>query len=134
MKTILLVDNDLGFAFWLGHALDQAGYEALPARTIPDVAKLLEELNVAIDLLLINAALHGASSFIADLRRAQTSFKVIAIYDEPRPSQLFTGADAVYHKTSAVDESTRLKWVEAVENVLAGNVARPNCSETSAVG
>jgi hypothetical protein len=30
--AVMIVDSDLGFAFWLGQALDYAGYQALPGQ------------------------------------------------------------------------------------------------------
>jgi hypothetical protein len=125
VKTILLIDGDLGFAFWLGHALDQTGYETLPARSVPDAIKLLEEFNIAVDLVLINTSLPEAESFIAGLRRAQTPFKVIAISDTPQPFPPFPWADAIHHKSEAVDEATRSEWIQVVKSVLMVNV-EPN--------
>ena len=123
MKTILVIDNDLGFAFWLGHALDQAGFEALPARSVPDAVKLLQELNVAVDLVMINASLPGAASFLTELRLAQTPFKVIALYDSPQTTTPVLEADATCWKTESVDELARLEWIQTVRAVLTAKVA-----------
>jgi hypothetical protein len=32
-KTVLIVDEDLGFVFWLGRLLTETGYQAWPARS-----------------------------------------------------------------------------------------------------
>ena len=42
MRTILIVDSDLGFVFWLGRALHDAGYEALPAKDVPEATAIIE--------------------------------------------------------------------------------------------
>lgn len=119
MKTVLIVDPDLGFAFWLGHMLDQAGFEALPARSVPDAVQLLEELNVAVDLVLLNSALPDAASFVADLGLRQRPFKVIVVHDRPQTFELFPEADATRSKTEAVDEVACQDWIQTVKAVLA---------------
>jgi DNA-binding response OmpR family regulator len=118
VKTVLIVDPDLGFAFWLGHTLDQVGFDALPARSVPDAVQLLEELNAAVDLLLLNTALPDAASFVADLRLRQRPFKVIAIHDRPETSEPFVQADATRFKTEAVDEVARQDWIQTVKAML----------------
>jgi len=123
VKTVLLVDSDLGFAFWLGHALDQAGYEALPARTVADALKLLAELQVTVDLVIVNVAIPATDSLIAALRADQPLLKVIAVYDAPSLGGPFAGADAVRAKPSIVDENTRTEWVEAVKTVFGTRFA-----------
>ena len=35
MVTVLIIDNDLGFIFWLGQILNDVGYAALPAKLRP---------------------------------------------------------------------------------------------------
>src|SRR5260370_6183096 len=47
-RTVLIVDRELGFVFWLSQALDEAGYRAFPAKSIPDANNLLLELNIEI--------------------------------------------------------------------------------------
>src|SRR4029077_1698104 len=81
VKTVLLVDDNLGFAFWLGQALDRAGYETWPARSVPAAESLLKEVPLAIDLLVINATLPLAPAFATNLCRTRTDFKVIAVYE-----------------------------------------------------
>ena len=59
MKNILIVDNDLGFVFWLCQALDAAGYETLPAKGVPEAVALLDELEVWVDVLMVRRTLPG---------------------------------------------------------------------------
>jgi hypothetical protein len=71
IRTVLIVDPELGFVFWLGQALDRAGYQALPAKSCEDAAELLKQLNVEIDLLIVGHSLAGAGAFADALRHAQ---------------------------------------------------------------
>ena len=61
-KTILITDRDLGFVFWLGQLLDDAGYQALPARSSVDAIALQNQFHLKIDLLILNPSLVGYAS------------------------------------------------------------------------
>src|SRR5438445_4672062 len=78
VKSVLIVDEDLWFVFWLGRLLNEAGYEVWPARSGHDAAVLMKELGAGPDLLVINPNSSGAASFFEDQRR-RTDFKTIAI-------------------------------------------------------
>jgi hypothetical protein len=120
VKTVLVVDSDLGFAFWLGHALDQAGHYALPAFSPAGASRLLTELGLPPDLVIINATLPNAASFIADLRLSQPALKVVAVVDTPGdPSPAFLQANLVEHKPAAIDERVRREWVDMVRMILS---------------
>jgi hypothetical protein len=119
VKTVLLVDDNLGFAFWLGQALDRAGYETWPARSVPAAESLLEEVPLAVDLLVINASLPRAPAFATDLSRTRTNFKVIAVYEEATdPLTSFPQACAVHQKPHTIDVAAKLEWVQLIRVVL----------------
>ena len=122
VKTVLIVDSDLGFAFWLGHALDQAGFYALPAVSASGASKLLTELGMSADVVVINAAVPDAASFIADMRLGQPALKVITVVDDPdeRPP-VFLQANLVEQKPRVTDETAREDWVEIIRMILAAN-------------
>ncbi|HXK01337.1 MAG TPA: hypothetical protein VMS37_02980 [Verrucomicrobiae bacterium] len=123
VKTVLIVDNDLGFAFWLGHALDQAGFYALPAVSASGASKLLTELGLNADLVVINANLPDAASFIADLRLAQPALKVVTVVDDiEEPPPVFLQANLVEQKPIATDENARHDWVETIRMILSTNI------------
>ena len=56
MKSILIVDDDLEFLFWLGRSLTRIGCVAVPARTISDAFVILANVSVAVDVLMFNPA------------------------------------------------------------------------------
>ena len=119
IKTVLIVDRELGFVFWLGQALDRAGYQALPAKSCEDAAELLNQLNVEIDLLIVGHSLPGASAFADELRRSQGYLRVIAVIgDGEEPSSPFPGANASQPMLSGVDEASETEWLEAIEGVF----------------
>ena len=120
MKTVLIVDDDLGFAFWLGQTLDRAGYETWPARSVTAAKALLAEVKLAVDLLVITASLPRAPSFASQLGRTKSDFKVIAVYPELGDEvEAFPKASAVHRKPQTIDTAAKLEWVQLVKGVLS---------------
>jgi DNA-binding NtrC family response regulator len=119
VKTVLIVDDDLGFAFWLGQALDQAGYETWPARSVTAAKSLLAEVRLAVDLLVISASASRAHALVTYLGRSKPDFKVIAVYDELSDRiKPFPKASAIHQKPETIDTAAKLEWVRLVTGVL----------------
>jgi hypothetical protein len=118
-RTVLIVDRDLGFVFWLGQALDNAGYRALPAKSIGDAATLLGQMNLEIDLLIVSLFLEGAAEFADALRRFQGHLKVIAVIGEwEEPSSALRGADASERRPLSLGDVSRIQWLRTIQRVL----------------
>ena len=119
VKTVLIVDDDLGFAFWLGQALDRAGYETWPARSVTAAKALLAEVRLGVDLLVITATLPRALAFATYLGRTKQDFKVIAVYEDLSDGiKPFPKAAAVHQKPQTIDTAAKLEWVQLVTGVL----------------
>ena len=63
MKTVLIIDSDLGFVFWLGRILQGAGCEVIPAKSSAEASVLLSELSTGVDLLIVDSRLAGVVDF-----------------------------------------------------------------------
>ena len=113
MTNILLVDSDLGFTFWLGQLLDEAGYEAFPAKSVTDAIQLLDQLKFQIDLLIVNPTLEGAVSFASDLRHSHPQIKIVAVHD-PEVSGDWPEVDASRSKTHRTDDAARNEWLSFI--------------------
>lgn len=118
VATVLIIDDDVGFAFWLGQALDEAGYKALPAKGVSDAVDLLSEYKLEVDLLIINPALPGAVDLIPDLRRSQARLKVIASIEGAEQTFKVPGVDRSLLKPVGVDETVRLNWLVTIHDFL----------------
>ena len=120
VKTVLIVDDDLGFAFWLGHALDRAGYETWPAKSVVAAESLLAQVKLAVDLLVIRASLPWAPVLAAHLHHTRAGLKVIAVCDEPGDIvERFPSVCAIHQKPQTIDTAATLEWVRLVKSVLA---------------
>jgi hypothetical protein len=104
--------------FWLAHSLDGVAYSALPAKSVPDAALLVMQLDLKVDVLVINLALAGASSFMAALHRLQKDARVVAILNDRQQAIHSPGVNALHPKPSILNEADRAEWVQCIERVL----------------
>ena len=119
--AILLVDPDLGFVFWLGHALDSAGYNAIPAKDVFAALELLEEHKLAMEILVIDPLLPDAFAFISRVRRSRPAARIIAAvppeWDETVP---VPGVDAAIRKLGKFSPEAASEWIGTIQRLLAG--------------
>jgi DNA-binding NarL/FixJ family response regulator len=118
MKTILIIDDDLGFVFWLGPVLAHAGYEVLPAKGFSDASTLLSELNAKIDLLIVNPSLPGVADFVSALRRSRPNAKILFALDNDQPAGPIQNADIIARKLLQQDAAAATLWLRVVEQAL----------------
>ena len=118
-ETMLIIDNDLGFVFWLGHLLEAASHSALPAKSVPDAALLVLQLDLTVDVMVINLALSGSLDFIAALHRTQKNLRVITIRDDVEQTLGYIpGVHASHPRPAVLDEAARVHWVRCIESVM----------------
>ena len=119
MKTIVIIDDDLGFVFWLGRVLGDAGYQVLPAKGFSEASALLSELNTEIDLLIANPSLAGAVDFVNALRRSRPNAKILAVLSEKdQEAGQIQNADITARKPLQADAAAATLWLKMVEQVL----------------
>ena len=118
-RTVLILDRELGFAFWLGQILDFSGYNAFPAKSCEDAAELLNHLKTPIDLLVLGSASARALAFADSLRRSHRQLKVLAAVGEgAEPSSIFS-ADAVQNKPSTAASVSSMDWLRTIDALLS---------------
>jgi hypothetical protein len=114
-KSVVIIDDDLGFVFWLGGLLGKAGYPAWPARSVADAAELLEELHTGLDLLIINPRVDGAAEFLAAQKRKH-GIKTVAIREEE--GEPLPPTDGVIERPRQFDDMSALECLGALEAIL----------------
>jgi hypothetical protein len=82
VATILILDNDLGFAFWLGQTLTAPHCTALPALSVDEASALIGEFKLKVDFLIMNPAMPGAVEFTRALRKEQRQMRVATLATE----------------------------------------------------
>ena len=116
-RTVLIVDTDIGFVFWLGRVLADGGYQPVPARSVSAAILLLPHIAARIDILIVNTSLQRSGSFINRLRCSQTNLKVIAVAENVDVGGV-SGLDASKGKPLNSDQSSKAEWLELVGNVI----------------
>ena len=78
--AVLILDDDLGFAMWLGRALHEAGLAAFPATTVQEALAIAANIAPGkIHGVVANLALVGARELIEQLAARNKLLKVVAI-------------------------------------------------------
>ena len=117
MRNVLIVDNHLGFIFWLGEVLIGADYQPWPACTVSDAVTVAGGKDtVPLDLLIVNPSLPGVSHLISRFRRRQPQLKVMALglHNE----SVLTGIDTWRERPTQPDPAARQKWLRAIDRMF----------------
>ena len=140
VKTVLVIDDDLGFLFWIGKTLEHAEYNVIPAVSTAKAHSLLSALALAPDLLIINPVLPDSADFIDILRRDSPGLRVMAAVDEDtrettridvevdrwvqKPPGLIIAEGAFLDQNSDTerdDQASREEWLLILRMALEGN-------------
>jgi DNA-binding response OmpR family regulator len=127
MSVILLLDDDLGFVFWLGQALAEADLKPMPAQSVAAAERLLRVFKVKVDLLIVNPAISGGAEFARTLRRRQRRLPVVAALGHPDDLEpVVRDADTARSKPMVLDGAAREEWLLLVEGLLSGRGGGPS--------
>jgi DNA-binding response OmpR family regulator len=119
VKTVLILDADLGLLFWLGKTLDSAGYRAVPAKSVSDAERFLKDVRLTIDLLIADPTLDDAAAFARRLKEAQGHLRVIAVIGSDEDLERgFQGVDAVVRESGALDDAETTHWLDTIRRAL----------------
>ena len=58
-QTVLIIDEDSAFVFWLAKLLSDAGYYSLPGLNCQQALSHIRELNATIDAVIVDPNLPG---------------------------------------------------------------------------
>jgi len=121
--TVWIVDDDLGFVWWLGEIFTDAGCRALPALSCDHAISLVKRLNLSVDLLVVNPQLVGVSGMLQAISHAHPSFKVAVIGMAPEGLNYAFHPLAILERPSGWDSLSRHEWMKRVRNLLKEIVA-----------
>jgi len=123
IENILIVDDDLGFLFWLGDVLIGANYQPWPACSFSDAITVVGRKPVVrLDLLIVNPTLPDVSKLPALFRRAQPHLKVIGLGRQDKAS--LPGVKAWHLKPGPTDDGARQDWVRAIKGLFVSRRSR----------
>ena len=121
--AIIIMDNDLGFAFWLGRALDHAGYRALPARSVTDAAAVLAEVDMNLRLLILGGPQAGAEGLVALCRQKHRDVRIMRLREDNVPADRASRTDNECRKPAGRSAGNRMELLCTIYGLLASEPA-----------
>ena len=116
--TVWIVDNDLGFVWWLGEIFTEAGCRTLPALSCEQALALIKSLDVGVDLLVVNPQLPGIVKMLQILSRAHPNLKIVAIGKASAVLPAALRPQASLERPSASESISRSEWLKKVRKLL----------------
>lgn len=91
----------------------------MPAKSVPDAAKLVVQLNLAVDVLVINLAVSGSVDYIAASQRSNSDLRVVGVLNDSVEVANVPRVHAIHFKGTVLDEQAKAAWLQCVQGVLA---------------
>ena len=131
-RTVLMVDEDLGFLLWLGQLFAEIGYRSVPASSCRQAASHLKKLKVNISLVVVNQGLKGARSLLKTLEGDANRIRIILIRNPTATAFVAVPESAILDKPRAWENIARAEWLQRLRQALAD--APPLAAAAAAAG
>ena len=116
--TVLIVDSDFGFSFWLAEIFSELGCHPLPALDCQKAVSLATGLDLKVDVMVVNPAMPGISKMMQSLRRLYPSVKVVAVVGAKVDAVRNIEAAAMLKRPAGLIPISRQEWVRRIRQVL----------------
>jgi DNA-binding NtrC family response regulator len=116
--VILVVDEDVGFLWWLGELFHEAGFRSIPALNCQQALALSRTVPGGVDLLVINPALKGVSGLIQSLTGAHPP-KIVLIEEAGAAPIPGVQALATLERPSGPEPVSRAEWRQKIAKILS---------------
>ena len=118
--TALIVDDDVGFIFWLGDIFGRAGWNLVPALNCRQAVSLAVLWDSYIDLVVVNPAISGVSEMVETLSRVHRP-RVVILRDPD--VEVSISADATLDRPDVEALVPRAEWAKRMRELLR-NIAQ----------
>jgi len=117
--TLLVVDNDVGFVWWLGEIFTEAGYHVVPALNCSQALTAIKKFHLQINLLVVNPALIGAVRLVTSLECTRYDLRIVLIREGPIGLK-YPGFryDAALTRPSGWEPISRTDWLRKLRTLL----------------
>jgi hypothetical protein len=115
--VVLIVDEDLGFVWWLGQIFSQAGCQVVPTLSSDQTASLASDLNLKVDLFVVNPELSGVNELIQALSSTRCP-KVVAIRNHDSNVSVAVPAHATIERPSGWGPVSEKEWLGCVRRLV----------------
>ena len=116
--AILIIDEDVGFLWWLGELFHEAGYQTIPSLNCSEALSLARNVKGGIDLVLVHPGIRGVRRLITALSGIHTP-KVILLQDSSTVESIpGVQAAAILQRPAGSDTVSRQEWRQRINSVL----------------
>ncbi len=115
--VVLIVDEDLGFVWWLGQIFSEAGCQVLPALNFEQTASITRNLKLEVDVIVVNPDLAGIPKMIKALSYNRPP-KIVAIRNRGARGPSAIKAHATLERPSGWDLVSEQEWLGNVRRVV----------------
>ena len=117
--TLLIVDNDVGFLWWLGEIFTEAGYYAVPALNCSQALAAVKKYHLRVDFLLVNPALTGVARLVTSLDLPGRDLRIVLLR-EGLIGLKYPGFryDATLTRPSGWEPVSRTDWLRKLRTLL----------------
>jgi DNA-binding NtrC family response regulator len=125
--VVLIVDEDLGFVWWLGQIFSQAGCQVVPTLSSDQTVSLARDLNLKVDVIVVNPELSGISELIQTLSATRRP-KIVAIRNHDSNVRVALPAHATLERPSGWGPVSEKEWLESVRRLVKEvKLGQSNC-------
>jgi len=129
--VVLIVDEDLGFVWWLGQMFSQAGCQVVPTLNSDQTLAFTRDLNLKVDIIVVDPELPGISDIIRTLSSTRSP-KIVAIRNHDAGSRGTVLADATLERPSGWGPVSEKEWLgcvrKLVKDIRVTSIERAACS------
>lgn len=118
--TVLILDQDLGFVFWLAEIFNEVGCQVAPGLDYTQAVSLTKRFHLSVDLVVVNPALEWAQQVLSTLSARGRTPKIVVIRDEMTKSVGAIHADAILKRPTASQQTSRQEMLAQVREILGG--------------
>lgn len=117
--TLLIVDSDVGFLWWLGEIFTEAGHYAVPALNCMQALAAVKKYHLQVDFLLVNPSLTGVARLVTSLQAGGRDFKIVLIREGMLGLE-YPGFryDANLTRPNGWEQVSRAEWLQKVRALL----------------
>lgn len=124
--TVLIVDDDVAFVWWLGEMFTEAGYQVIPALNGNQALSLVGNLQVEINVLIVNTALSGVGQLVKSLAESAGDLKIVLIHDNRNSKTPNFRYDASLTRPVGREPVSREDWLRKLRTLLKQLEATPH--------
>src|ERR1700683_2639528 len=129
--VVLIVDEDLGFVWWLGQIFSQAGCQVVPTLNSEQTLSFTRDLNLKVDIIVVNPELAGIPDMIRALSTSRSP-KIVAIRNQDASTRSAIKADATLERPSGWGPVSEKEWLGCVRGLVKDmrvtSIERAACS------